>query len=184
MARLFLERASPLTQDERSALPEAMDTVPAPGSIASVPAPEDPADLVALAVCLARAVPDARVGWLDTALAAPPASPPDPALPPPLPPTGPLDTEGRESVRRLLQSTDPEEAVQGCRRAQAAGWRSAVTLLKRLLSHSDTRVRLAAIDGLEALAGPGLVPALRRLEADPSEAVRAAAVRAIGTLDS
>lgn len=184
MPRLILAREAPLSPEEQNALPQGMDSIPSSGAVASVVAPEDPAALVGLAVLLARAVPDAHISLLDTALAPPPCATPETNLPPPLPPSGPLDTEGREQVRRLLQSTSPEDAVQGCRRAQAAGWRSAVTLLRRLLSHGDTRVRLAAVEAIAVLAGPGLVPALRQLEADPSPAVQEAATRAIVSLDT
>lgn len=183
MARLELTRDTPLTDDERAALPAGVDDPPAAGAVASAAAPDDPAALVGLAVLLARAVPTASVRWVETALQAPRPEPVDPSEPPPPAATGPLSTDGRDAVRRLLQSTNPSEAVDGCRRAQAAEWRSAVTLIRRLLTHSDTRVRLAAVQAIGALAGPGLVPALRRLESDPSPDVQAAATAAIATLD-
>ncbi|MEC8425389.1 MAG: hypothetical protein VX000_16505, partial [Myxococcota bacterium] len=50
-----------------------------------------------------------------------------------------LDSSGRARVRSMLQSTDPIEVAQGCELARAAGWRSSVQAMRRLLQHADTR---------------------------------------------
>lgn len=199
-----LRRSSPLTAVEQSRLPAGCDKVDHDGDlIARAAAPSSPADLVAFAVLVARAVPDARVAWVEMALLPPPA-PPENASAAPDPSGNPwellsegdveaavailegqsLDSEGRAAVRTLLQDTDPARVAAGCRVARATGWRSSVSSIRRLLGHGDTRVRLAAVEAVGVLAGPGLVPALERVMGnDASPEVRAAATAAIVRLE-
>jgi len=211
MPQLELRRAAPLTADERGALPLGCEVVhSSDGVVARAAAPESAADLVALAVLLARAVPDGSVAWVETALApsTPPARDPSPSPSPAPRPANPdasawqlleagdfdaaeallvgteLDTDGRAVVRALLQDTDPARVAAGCRVARITGWRSSASNLRRLLQHGDTRVRLAAVEAVGALAGPGLVPVLLRMSgSDASPEVRVAAEAAIEAIE-
>ena len=94
-----------------------------------------------------------------------------------------LDSDGRAVVRGMLQGTDPARVAAGCRIARATRWRSSISAIRRLLGHADTRVRLAAVEAIGSLAGPGLIPTLMRLQDDPSPAVQRAAAQAIATIE-
>lgn len=209
MASLDILRSRPLGPAERARLPEGVTCLGGEGErVAHILAPEDPAALVALVLALARALPDCRVLWVETALEPAAQSVPPPGAPPPPRPAGAaagdpwklvesgeveaglrllsgtdLDGRGRDYVRSMLQDTDPARLALACRIARVTGWRSSVSNIRRLLDHGDKRVRLAAIEAVGALAGPGLVPALLRLSGDPNPEIQAAAAAAVQTIE-
>lgn len=95
----------------------------------------------------------------------------------------PLDPEGRDRVRDMLRSTDPQKVAVACRIARLTGWKSVVQNIRRLVGHADTRVRIEAVQAIAALAGPGFAPVVRPLLSDPSPEVREAAQQAMAVLE-
>ncbi len=95
-----------------------------------------------------------------------------------------LDSPGRDRVRALFKSTDPEKVALSCRIAAATNWRAFTTNLRRLGTHADVRVRRDAAVAIGRLAGPSLEPLLERLSQDTSPEVRAAALEALEEIAS
>ena len=95
-----------------------------------------------------------------------------------------LTSQGRDRVRAMLRSTEPEDVALACRIARLTRWRSVVHNLRGLVRHADVRVRCDAVEAIGVLAGPALEPALRPLLQDPSPEVQAAAIAAIAALSS
>ncbi len=205
MILLVLLRPHPLRPEERAALPEGAVPVADGERVARLRVAEPTVTAVAAAAfALGRAVPDARLIVEDVARTVDPAEPSaydgdeptteGPAAAP-VRTTDPtageeaawvgrtLDGAGWAEVRGLLQGTDPARVALGARIARVAVARSAVPLLRRLLSHADTRVRRDSVEAIGALAGPALVPALRPLLNDPSPEVRGAAQAALVRLE-
>lgn len=94
-----------------------------------------------------------------------------------------LDPAGRERVRQLFQSTDPSQVARACQVATAASWRSFVTSIRRVLDHGDTRVRVAAVRAVGALAGPSMQGAVEKMRNDPSPDVQQAAREAVAAIE-
>ncbi|NOY24680.1 MAG: HEAT repeat domain-containing protein [Oligoflexia bacterium] len=92
---------------------------------------------------------------------------------------GRLDSKDRDHLRRMLGSADPQTIADGARLAAAADWRSAVTILRRHLTHSSPQVRTAATAAIGRMAGPSVAPAIQRLLDDPDQGVREAAAQAL-----
>lgn len=206
MILLVLLRSHALSPDERAALPEGAVALGADGEwVARLRiADPTPAALAAAAFALGRAVPDARLVLEEVVPTPDPAEPAaydgdeptaagaaaaalrttDPTAGEEAPWVGRvLDGAAWAEVRGLLQGTDPARVALGCRIARVAVARTAVPLLRRLLTHADTRVRRDAVEAIGALAGPALVPALRPLLNDPSPEVRGAAQAALVRLE-
>lgn len=209
MPTLLLSRSAPITLAEAERLPVGarVDNGPGGGQVALELPGRDLAALLQAAAALARAVPDAVL----TAQGLPDlAAPVAPALPAPAEQTAAapdavdawallgagqvdaallafardgLDPAGRERVRQLFQSTAPEQVAVACRIATAAGWRSFVTSIRRVLDHGDTRVRVAAVQAVGALAGPSMQGAAEKMRNDPSPDVRQAAVAAVAAIE-
>lgn len=148
------------------ALPDAALSVegavsPLPEQASSSPAPpssssEDPWELVA-----SRRFDEARAALAGTS----------------------LDSTGRDRVRELLQSTDPEEVALACDIAASTEWRSFVTSMKRVLGHADTRVRIAAVRAIGQLSGPAMIWQLEKLSGDSSPEVRQAVTEAVARIE-
>ena len=86
-----------------------------------------------------------------------------------------LDPEGRDRVRAMFHSTDPEQCAFACRIAGYTQWKSFASNLRRMLKHADVRVRRDAVAGIGKLAGPVMAPAVDEMLNDPSPEVRVAA---------
>ena len=205
MPVIELHRQSPLSPLEVSRLPGGCIVVEGQGEVVARANVELPlADFVRLAVAMGRAVPDARVEVPETRMATTQAPKAEPPPKPATPETDDpwqlvaaghydaaeeklkgkaLDTQGRERLRELLQSTDPVKIAAGCRLARATQWRSAVSSIRRHLDHADTRVRKAAVEAVGSLAGPGLVPTLQRMRQDASPEVRQSVEAAIREIE-
>jgi hypothetical protein len=131
----------------------------------------------------------------------PPLERPEPVAPEPGPPSledlvlaGNLDealervdAEGleggdRQQVSNLLDAAQTATIIGGCQLAVRAGWKGISTRIRRLLSHDEPAVRVAAAEALGALGGRSMVPALRRLLDDPDADVAGAAQAAISQL--
>lgn len=206
MPTLLLSRATKLTPVEIARLPRgARATDGADGVVACADLDLPLAGLLGFAVSMGRAIPDAVFSVLEAGAALPAVAPaaPEPGDAPAnitehdpwklvaagdyanaekvLAGVG-LDATGRERVRALWRGPDPGQAAFGCRAARAAGWKAAVTDLRRLLTHGHPDVRRDAALALGDLAGPSLAMALRPLEKDPDADVRAAAKEALGKL--
>lgn len=96
-----------------------------------------------------------------------------------------LDIAGRDRVRAMLKSDDPDEVTAGCRIATATGWRTTVQAMRRLLEHPLPGIRAVAATGIGALAGPAMEHLLRRrVEQDPDPVVRAAAEAGITAINA
>jgi len=95
-----------------------------------------------------------------------------------------LDSDGRQKVRTLFKSTDPGDVTLACQIATVTQWRSFVTSLRGVLAHADTRVRVAAVQGVGALSGVGMIWQLQKLSEDSSPDVRDAVVRAVADIES
>lgn len=95
-----------------------------------------------------------------------------------------LSSDEQGQVRRLMLSTDPSEVVVACQAARLASHKTYAMNIRRHLTHSDARVRLAAVEALGVLAGPSLVPALRPLVHDTNPDIKAAAEAAIQAIES
>ncbi|NOY24714.1 MAG: hypothetical protein GXP62_02480 [Oligoflexia bacterium] len=211
MARLVLSRSTPITLAEATALPlRARVDNGAHGGRVELDLPgRDLPVLLDAAFALGAAVPDGILQGHDlpglTELdLAPTTTDPRQATPSPTaPPTpwdlleaGPLDPallafsdqgldpDGRERVRTLFHSTDPAQTALACRIATATQWRSFVTSLRRVLNHADTRVRLAAVQGIGAMAGVGMIWQVEKLRQDPSPEIRQAVAQAIAAIES
>lgn len=212
MARLVLSRSLPITLAEAAALPVGarVDNGAHGGRVELDVPGRDLEALLAAAVALGRAVPDGLLVPHDLPdLSAPPPRPkaaaasPEPAPSQPLPATPwqhldegrldqalgafaheGLDPEGRDRVRALGQSTDPEEVALACRIATAAQWRSFVTHIRRMLDHGDTRVRLEAVRAIGSLSGPALSLELEQRAHDPSPEVRQAIKDALASIEA
>ncbi|MCK6503300.1 hypothetical protein L6R53_07870 [Myxococcota bacterium] len=201
-----------LAEAERLPVGARVDNGPGGGQVALELPGRDLAALLQAAAALARAVPDAVLtaqGLPDLAAPVAPALPapvaptaaaqggaaPADADPWALLDAGQvdaallafaregLDPAGRERVRQLFQSTAPEQVAVACRIATAAGWRSFVTSIRRVLDHGDTRVRVAAVQAVGALAGPSMQGAAEKMRNDPSPDVRQAAVAAVAAIE-
>lgn len=197
MPILLLRRAQSLTPLELGQLPGGCVGVRGEGDVvARATVKLGTAQLLYLAVAMARAVPDARFEVVEAeTLGAPPEATP----------TGTevgesawalaeagdlvgaarafeglqLDPSGRDRVRDMLQSTQPSELAMGCLIARLTGWKSAVQNMRSLVRHADATVRLEAVRAVAALAGPVMTPVLRPAETDPNPEVRAVAIAAI-----
>ncbi len=90
-----------------------------------------------------------------------------------------LDSNGRDRVRAMLQSTSPADIAAGCRIARVTQWRSMAQTIKKCVRHGDTRVRLEAVQALRELGGPGMAVAIRPLLTDSAPEVREAAEAAL-----
>ena len=100
-------------------------------------------------------------------------------------PADSLDMDGRDRVRAMLQSQRVASIVAGCNISRATGWKTTVQTMRRLVSHDEAAVRLAAAAGIGALAGPAMEHLLVRLvEQDPDPAVREGATAALADLRS
>lgn len=86
-----------------------------------------------------------------------------------------LDARGRERVRDMLRSDEPDSIAMGVRIAATTGWRSAVQNMRRLVEHPDARVRLEVAAALGVLAGRSMLSLVRQLMVDEDEGVKAAA---------
>lgn len=145
-----------LPSSETVAGPASTPSRPAPPPSAPLPPGAGPWELVS-----ARRYAEARAAFAGTA----------------------LDSQGRDRVRELLHSTDPEEVALACDIAGSTQWRSFVTSMKRFLDHADTRVRVAAVRAIGQLSGPAMIWQLRKLEQDPSPEVRQAVQAAIDGIE-
>ena len=90
-----------------------------------------------------------------------------------------LDPEGRDRVRAMIQGTQPQDIIRGCKVARITAWKSIVQNMRGLVRHADPRVRLEVARAMGALAGPVMGPVLRPLAEDPNAEVRAAAAAAL-----
>lgn len=94
-----------------------------------------------------------------------------------------LDSAGRDRLRGMLRSPDPEALAQGADIAAATGHKSAVSQLRRLLTHDAPLVRAAAARAVGSLGGPSLAVPVRKLLDDPDAEVKQAAAEALALLD-
>ncbi len=92
-----------------------------------------------------------------------------------------LQPSDKQQVLGLLEGGE-REVVLACRIAVAGGWSGVATQLRRMITHESPGARAAVAETLGALAGPSMVPVLRRLKDDESEEVARAAQRAITQL--
>lgn len=191
MPVLLLTRATPLTPEEAARLPRgavAADGTDGVVARADVELPQG--GLLAFAVALGRAVPDAVFAVQE----GPAAELPD-ADPWRLVEEGrfaeaervfaagrALEADGRARLRAMWRLPDAEVVALGCRIARVAGWRSAASDLRSLLGHAHPLVRRDAALALGDLAGPSVLPSLRPLLTDPDAEVRAAAQATTGKL--
>jgi hypothetical protein len=81
---------------------------------------------------------------------------------------------------RLIQSPEPEIALEAMRRAGGLQTAAAVPALGKTLSHSAPELRLAAVQAAEKIPSPGALRVLEQAIEDADREVRLAAVRAIG----
>lgn len=201
MPVLLLSRPTPLTSAEVARLPRGcVATDGAGGVVARAEVDLPPGALLAFAVAMGRAVPDAAFAVQEGVVAPPPSPPPDAENitehdPWKLVAAGRiaeaekvfaaglgLDAAGRDRVRSLWRSVDPEQAALGCRIARASAWKAAATDVRRLLSHAHPVVRREAAATLGEIAGPSLAMAVRPLVDDPDAEVREAARAAVKRL--
>ncbi len=94
-----------------------------------------------------------------------------------------LDSLGRDVVRELLSSTDPEEVALACDIARITQWKSFVSTMRRKLDHADTRVRVAAVRAIGHLSGPAMIWHLQKLSGDASADVQAAVADAVAEIE-
>lgn len=100
-------------------------------------------------------------------------------------PADSLDMDGRDRVREMLQSQRVASIVAGCNISRTTGWKTTVQTMRRLVTHPEPSVRMAAASGIGALAGPAMEHLLVRLvEQDAVPAVREAATAALAELRS
>jgi hypothetical protein len=196
MPTLILSRASPLSRTEAAALPRGcVATDGAAGVVARAEIDLPLGQLLGYAVAMGRAVPDAIFMVQEGA----PAVPADPVTDEVITETDPwklvdahkydeaervfgagnaLNADGRLRVNQLWTSQNPGDVALACRIARLTQWKSAVTNLRRLLTHAHPDVRRDAVTAIGALAGPSMEVAVRALEADPDAGVREAAKEA------
>ncbi|MFZ5481972.1 MAG: HEAT repeat domain-containing protein [Myxococcota bacterium] len=196
MPTLLLSRNTPLTQAEAARLPKGcVATDGKDGVVARAELDGPLGALLGFAVAMGRAVPDAAFVVQEGALPAP-ASPAAPADDEVVTETDPwklvdarkhaeaervfaagngLDADGRLRVNQMWSSQDPAVVAFGCRIARVTNWKSAVTNLRRMLSHAHPDVRKEAVTAIGALGGPSMEMAVRPLENDPDAGVREAA---------
>lgn len=201
-----------LAEAERLPVGARVDNGPGGGLVALEVPGRDLGAMLQAAAALARAVPDAVLtaqGLPDLAALVAPALPapmaqtaaaPDGSAPADADPWAlleagqveaamgafardGLDPAGRERVRQLFQSTDPSQVARACQVATAASWRSFVTSIRRVLDHGDTRVRVAAVRAVGALAGPSMQGAVEKMRNDPSPDVQQAAREAVAAIE-
>lgn len=91
--------------------------------------------------------------------------------------------DDQSKARDFLKSENPEHVVFVCFAARHFQWKAWALTLRRLFSHSDARVRKAAVSAVGELAGPSLSPAVYPLTSDPDPEVRRAAQAAFRKLD-
>jgi|GEM_PF-5113638 len=91
--------------------------------------------------------------------------------------------DSQMKARELLQSEDPEKVVFICFAARQFEWRSWVLTIRKLFTHSDPRVRAAAVSTVGELAGPSLAPSVYPMLSDVDATVRRAAEVAHRKLD-
>ena len=91
--------------------------------------------------------------------------------------------DDQSKARDFLKSENPEHVVFVCFAARHFQWRAWALTLRRLFSHTDARVRKAAVSAVGELAGPSLSPAVYPLTSDPDPEVRRAAQVAFRKLD-
>ena len=94
-----------------------------------------------------------------------------------------ISHDSQMKARELLQSDDPEKVVFVCFAARQFEWRSWVLTLRKLFTHSDPRVRAAAVSTVGELAGPSLAPSVYPMLSDSDASVRRAAEVAHRKLD-
>lgn len=95
-----------------------------------------------------------------------------------------LDMNGRDRLRELFNSTDPDTCAFACRVIGATNWKSFATNLRRVLNHADVRVRRDAVTALGKLAGVVMLNAVEPLLNDPSPEVRIAARAAVEAINA
>ena len=199
MYTLLLRRPAPLTPVEMASLPGGCLVVRGEGDIVARAVVKAPLpQLLALAVKMGRAAPDARFEFVEEGAVAEAASP---HLPPVEAPTArtpwelfeagqdeaayallegkSLDPEGRDRVRALILGTQPADIIRGCRVSRITAWKSIVQNMRGLVRHTDPRVRLEVALAMGALAGPVMGPVLRPLGEDPNPEVQKAAQAAL-----
>jgi hypothetical protein len=91
-----------------------------------------------------------------------------------------VDAEVGRELRALLRGP---HAAAGARLIGALGYRSGAAGLRKLLSHSDARVRASAAQALGHVGGPSATLGLRRLLADDDASVQQAASAALDLLE-
>lgn len=91
--------------------------------------------------------------------------------------------DSQMKARELLQSDDPEKVVFICFAARQFEWKSWVLTIRKLFTHSDPRVRAAAVSTVGELAGPSLAPSVYPMLSDADPTVRRAAEVAHRKLD-
>ena len=91
--------------------------------------------------------------------------------------------DDQSKAREFLKSDNPEHVVFVCFAARHFQWKAWALTLRRIFSHSDARVRAAAVSAVGDLAGPSLSPAVYPLTSDPDPEVRRAAQAAFRKLD-
>lgn len=193
MAQLTVTRTTPLSADERDALPEGIKAVTDEGEVVARGDLTLPtAELARVCFVLGQAIPGGTLGYAEAAA--------------PLAPSGidpwkllddgdidgaeqafegrELDPEGRDRVRELFRSTDPAEVALAIRIARATNWRSFVTQLRRTVEHGDVNVRRDCARAIGRLAGPSLVPILEKLLSDTSPEVQQAARDALAEINA
>lgn len=91
--------------------------------------------------------------------------------------------DDQSKAREFLKSENPEHVVFVCFAARHFQWKAWALTLRRLFTHTDPRVRKAAVSAVGELAGPSLSPAVYPLTSDPDPEVRRAAQAAFRKLD-
>jgi hypothetical protein len=191
MPILEVLRETPLTPDEARRLPEGAEAIAAGGVVARITAQRATEGLLQLAFTLGLAVPGGKLQVKDDQVMA--AVDIDPwklfdqgdteAAERAFRGKG-LDPDGRDRVRNLFLSQDPQKIAFACRVAGITGWKSFVTNLRRTVDHADVRVRRDTAEAIGLLAGIGLVPVLEKMARDQSPDVAQAARDAIARIEA
>ncbi|MGC6507231.1 MAG: hypothetical protein ACON4U_02400 [Myxococcota bacterium] len=81
----------------------------------------------------------------------------------------------RVKVWTLLDEPEEELVLLACRVILLLGWRSNILRVKKLLRHDSPKVRICALQIIEAFAGASMLPAVQILRSDPVPEVSVAA---------